>query len=119
MQEQIDARFSENFKQVRREYNVQLARLSAPTGWNFRGRIREEQSDVYWAQRQLQWERFCIEMRDALLTTLQSVFSIIGRLRNEQPILEWTDLPTTKQVDESLRRLLEGGRFDEILKPFL
>lgn len=118
MHEGIEGRFSENVKDVRRKYNIQLARLSAPIGWNFRGLIRDDQSDFHWALRELQWKRACIEVRDELLMTLQSVFSTIGAVRGERPGLEWRDLPTTDQVDDGLRRLSEGARFDEVLKPF-
>lgn len=111
-------RFSENFRDVRREYNSQLARLSAAIGWNFRGRIRDDASDFHLVLRELQWKRACIEIRDEILTTLGSVFRMIGSFRGEQPDLTWSALPTTDQVDDSLRRLNEGARFDEVLKPF-
>jgi hypothetical protein len=118
MHEGLEGKFSDNVKDVRREYNIQLARLSAPIGWNFRGRIRDDQSDFHWALRELQWKRVCIEVRDEVLRTLRSVFRTIAAARGEQPEMEWRDLPTTVQVDDSLRRLAEGARFDEILKPF-
>jgi hypothetical protein len=81
MHEGIEGRFSENFKDVRRKYNIQLARLSAAIGWNFRGRIRDDQSDFHWPLRELQWKRVCIEVRDELLMTLRSVFGTIGAVR--------------------------------------
>jgi hypothetical protein len=110
--------FSENFKVARREYNAQLARLAAPIGWSFRGRIRDDASDFHLVLRELQWKRVCIEIRDEILTTLRSVFRMIGSFRDEQPDLVWSALPTTDQVDDSLRRLTDGARFDEVLKPF-
>ena len=108
----------EDFKQVRRNYQIQLARLSAPIGWNFRGLIREDQSDFHWALRELQWKRVCIEIRDELLKTLSQTFAKMGALRGEHPSMQWRDLATTEQVDHSLHRLLEGARFDEVLEPF-
>jgi hypothetical protein len=118
MHQGIEGKFSETFKDVRREYNAQFARLSATIGWNFRGRIRDETSDFHWALRELQWKRVCIEIRDEILTTLRAAFRMIGHFRDEQPDLTWAALPTTDQVDDSLRRLTEGARFDEVLKPF-
>lgn len=118
MQESAQGRFSESFKDVRRKYNVQLARLAAPIGWNFRGLIRDDQSDFHWAVRELQWKRLSIEIRDELLTTLRSVVKTIGRIHGESVDLEWRDLPTAEQVDDGLRRLSQGARFDEVLEPF-
>jgi hypothetical protein len=120
MNEGLEAggRFSGSVKQVRREYNMQLARLSAPIGWNFRGRIRDDLSDFHSALRELQWKRACIEIRDEILNSLRSVFRLIGSLRGERPDLGWRSLPTIGQVDHSLRQLTDGARFDEVLKPF-
>jgi len=118
MREGAEGGFTESVKEVRRQYNIQLARLSAPIGWNFRGRIREDQSDFHWALRELQWKRVCIEVRDEILSTLRGTFKLIGELVAERPVLDWRDLPTTKQVDDSLQRLGQGARFDELLKAF-
>ena len=118
MREGAEGRFTESVKEVRRQYNIHLARLSAPIGWNFRGRIREDQSDFHWALRELQWKRVCIEVRDEILSTLRGTFKLIGELVAERPVLDWRDLPTTKQVDDSLQRLGQGARFDELLKAF-
>lgn len=118
MREGAEGRFTESVKEVRRQYNVHLARLSAPIGWNLRGRIREDQSDFHWALRELQWKRVCIEVRDEILSTLRRTFKSIGELVAERPVLDWRDLPTTEQVDDSLQRLGQGVRFDELLKAF-
>jgi hypothetical protein len=118
MREGAEGRFTESVKEVRRQYNIHLARLSAPIGWNFRGRIREDQSDFHWALRELQWKRVCIDVRDEILSTLRNTFKSIGELVAERPELEWRDLPTREQVDDGLQRLAQGARFDELLKAF-
>jgi hypothetical protein len=118
MREGAEGRFTESVKEVRRQYNIHLARLSAPIGWNFRGRIREQQSDFHWALRELQWKRVCIDVRDEILSALRGTFKSIGELVDERPLLEWRDLPTREQVDAGLQRLGQGARFDEVLKAF-
>ena len=116
--EAAEGRFTESVKDVRRQYNVHLARLSAPLGWNGRGRIQEESSDFHWVLRELQWRRVCIDVREEILTTLRSVFATIGALKGEHPQLEWRDLPTTDHVEEGFRRIAEGAKFSDVLKPF-
>lgn len=104
---------------VSRYYNVQRARLSAPVGWNGRGLYCDYIADFHWACRQLQWHRFCIEVRDGILTTLNRVFTMIGAWRGESPHLVWQHLPTIEQVDAGESLLMnKGARFDEVLKPF-
>ncbi len=109
----------EDVKPVTRSYRVRRARLSAPIGWNGRGLFRDHIADFHWACRQLQWHRFCIEVRDAILTTLAGVFAMIGAWRGENPRLVWDHLPTVEQVRTGESRLMsKGARFDEVLKPF-
>lgn len=112
-------RVQEDFKAVARWYNVRLARLSAPIGWNGRSLFCDHIADFHWACRQLQWQRFCIEVRDGILTTLARVFRMIGAWRAEKPRLVWEHLPTVKQVRAGESQLMsKGARFDEVLKPF-
>lgn len=115
----IGQKAQEDFKAVTRSYRVRRARLSAPIGWDGRGLFSDHIAGFHGAYRQLQWHRFCIEVRDAILTTLASVFAMIGAWRGENPHLVWEHLPTIKQVRAGESELMgKGTRFDEVLKPF-
>ncbi|OGP83553.1 MAG: hypothetical protein A2Y95_12940 [Deltaproteobacteria bacterium RBG_13_65_10] len=109
----------EDFKAVVLAYNVHRARLSAPLGWNARGLFGDHIADFHWAMRELRWQRFCIEVRDSILTTLGEVFALIGSWRGESPRLIWEHLPTIQQVEEGEKQIMdEGARFEDVLKPF-
>jgi len=109
----------EDFEAVARSYRVCRARLSAPIGWNGRGLFRDHVTDFHWVLRQLRWQRFCINIRDAILTTLAEVFAKVGEWQGESPRLVWEHLPTLEQVQHAESQIMGGGaRFDEVLKPF-
>lgn len=115
----IDQKAQEDVKVVTRSYHVRLARLCAPIGWNGRSLFCDHIADFHRAYRQLHWHRFCIEVRDAILTTLSKVFAMIGSWRGENPRLVWEHLPTVDQVRTGESELMgKGARFDEVLKPF-
>jgi hypothetical protein len=119
MFDSVSGNQQEDFARVKRTYAIQFAMLSAPIGWNGRGLFRDYMADFHFIRRHLQWMRFCIEMRDAILNTLGGLFALIGAWRGENPKLRWGHLPTIQDVRESETKLMGGGtRFDEILKPF-
>jgi len=111
-------RVHEDFKTVNRFYDVHRARLTAPIGWNARGLFRDHITDFHWTCRELQWQRFCIHVRDAILRTIGRLFLKIGSLRGEAPRLQWEHLPTLEQVNEAESRLASGARFEQVLEPF-
>jgi hypothetical protein len=109
----------EDFKVVTRSYNGCRGRLSATIGWNGRGLFQDHIAEFHWVLRQLRWQRFCVEIRDAILTTLAEVFARIGEWRDESPRLVWGHLPTLEQVQHAESQIMGGGtRFSEVLKPF-
>lgn len=115
----MGSKAKEDVKAVTRSYRVRRARLSAPIGWNGRGLFSDHIADFHWACRQLQWHRFCIEVRDAILTTIADTFTMIGEWRREKPRLVWEHLPTIEQVVAGESKLMsKGARFDEVLRPF-
>lgn len=115
----VSGKPAEDFKTVTRSYSIRLARLSAPIGWNGRGLWHDHVAEFHWMCRELQWQRFCIEVRDAILQTLARVFKMIGSWRREQPRLVWDHLPTVEQVQTAESQIMtEGSRFNEVLKPF-
>ena len=111
-------RSGEDPREVRRAYDVQIARVTAPFGWTGRRLFRDYISEFHFALRELRWQRFCIELRDAILTTLCDAFQRIGKLRNESPQLVWNHLPTLEQVDDAERMLRDGTPFNKVLEPF-
>ncbi len=109
----------EDFKSVSRAYALQRARLTAPIGWRARGSYDEYAAAFHLVSRELRWKRFCIEIRDDILTTLGKVFALIGSWREESPRLVWEHLPTIQHVTVGEALLAgNGARFSEVLKPF-
>jgi hypothetical protein len=109
----------EDFRTVNLAHSIQQARLATAIGWNARGLLRDNISDFHWMVRELRWKRFSIEVRDAILSKVSEIFSIIGTWKDEHPRLVTEGLPTLKQVKESEERLMsKGAQFDELLKPF-
>lgn len=119
MHEAAEGALRENAKEVRRNHEIQLGRLAAPIGWNFRGLLRDYESDFHWALRELRWKRTAIEVRDEILAVLSSALTVMGRFRGGRPALSWSDLPNVQQVDDAMNQLLRGARFNELMKPFL
>lgn len=111
---------AEDFNAVRLAYNIHRARLTAPIGWNARGGFRDHVADFHWTTRELRWKRFCIQVRDAILTTVGEVFALIGSWTGEHPRLVWDHLATVQQVEEAEHRIMgTGAPFDDVLKPFM
>ena len=109
----------EDFKAIKLAHSIQRARLTASIGWNARGLLRDHISDFHWMVRELRWKRFCIEVRNEILSTVSEMFSIIGSWKDEHPQLVTELLPTLQQVKDSEDRLMgKGARFDELLEPF-
>lgn len=109
----------EDAKEIIRKHKEAIARLTAPIGWNGRGLMREHVSDSHWALRELRWKRFCIELRDAIFSTLEDAFRRIGKLRDEMPKLTCNGLPTSDDVNRGVASLMgDGGRIDQMLAPF-
>jgi hypothetical protein len=109
----------EEFGSVLRAYAVQRARLTAPIGWTGRGSFHDYITDYHVIVRELQWQRFCVEIRDGILTTLGNVFGLLGSWRDERPRLVWDQLPTIQQVERSEELVTRGsGTFDDVLRPF-
>ncbi len=115
----LEEQQGETFKSVQRRYNVQIAKLTSPIGWNARGLLQNEMASFQWIMRELQWRRFCIELRDEVLERINKCFLAIGKLRGERPILIWEHLPTVKDCQEGVKKIMNGqARFNEVLKPF-
>lgn len=109
----------EDFKTVIRTYAVEEARLTSSIGWNGRRRFHEFTSDHHLFMRELQWNRFCIQIRDHLLAQLERVFAYIGTLTGASPCLIRGALPTVKDVEDREKRFLKPGcRFSDVLAPF-
>jgi hypothetical protein len=112
-------KIAEDFKVVNLAYNIQRARVTASIGWNARGRFSDHIAAFHWTKRELRWKRFCIEVRDVILTTVGEAFALIGSWAGERPRLVWDHLPTVQEVAEGETRIMgTGARFDEVLTPF-
>jgi len=97
-----------------------LAEATRAIGWSARGLLQDCMSDVYRLRRELRFERFKIEMRTAILETLN-----IGLRRTDGKLaglgqIEISGLPTARDVSSAEEQLEAGGTpFGQIINPFL
>lgn len=109
----------EDFAMVARSYSVQRAKMTSPIGWDARGMFREHISDYHLVSRELYWNKFCIALRDEILSTLSQAFSVIGSFVNEQPTLKWNTMPDLSDIKQAEDQLAAGEiDFDEALRLF-
>jgi hypothetical protein len=113
------ARSESERRTTERNYALQWAKLTAPIGWHAHQRYNKHISSYLVPIYELRWQRFCIQVRDAILNTLAEAFTIIGSWVGEKPRLVWDGLPTVAMVDEAEARVAAGEvGFLEAMKPF-
>ena len=109
----------EVFSQVKRSYDIAVARATADFGWNARQLFQEQTTDFHWITRELRWRRFCIGVRDQMVAAIAQVFAQAGKAFGENPRLIINGLPSLADVDEAESKLMAGGtEFCILLKPF-
>ncbi len=89
-------------------------------GWTAHSLFREGKLSYYSAYMQLVFERFKLQLRDALIAKLNEALSTIGQLMNFSSKIEITGLPTSEEIDQAMAELECGKRaFTAIMEPFL
>ncbi len=103
-----------------RTQKLALAQATKLLGWNARGLLQNAILEFYWLHRELLFERFLIELRGEILTSLNEGLVVIGREMNFSGEVVVEGLPTLADVDAAQEALALGARpFKEIIEPFL
>ncbi|HEV2314774.1 MAG TPA: hypothetical protein VGR94_05675 [Candidatus Acidoferrales bacterium] len=97
-----------------------LAEAGKAIGWNARGLFQEDVLEFYSLKRHLLFERFKIELRNSILTTLNHGLKLAGKEMGFSAEIIIEGLPTIDHVEKAESELESGTRpFAEIYKPFL
>lgn len=119
--EMFDARNQQDSSSLdTRSIAIARARATSKIGWTGRGQFSKYISEYHLASRELLWYKFCIHLRNEILTTLSSAFAVVGSLVGESPHLTVKEFPTVAMVRENERKLNAGTlRCVDALQPFL
>lgn len=97
-----------------------LADAGKAIGWNARGLLQDEMLEFYRLRRQLSFELFKINLRAAILATLNEGLALAGMHMEFEAQIIIEGLPTISDVETAQSELDSGTKpFGEILKPFL
>ena len=97
-----------------------LAEAGKAIGWNARGLFQEDVLEFYSLKRHLLFERFKIELRNSILTTLNHGLKLAGKEMGFSAEIIIEGLPTIDHVEKAESELESGTQpFAEIYKPFL
>lgn len=100
-------------------WKVAVAAITKSIGWDARDRAPEGVLGYYTMQRRLRFERFKIQLRDAIMATLNRGLQRAGMRLGFTATLQLEGLPTLADVDTAESRLQTGAApFGEILEPF-
>ncbi len=103
-----------------RTQKLALARATREIGWNGRGLLQEPTSEYYSLHRELSFERFLINLRNEILSTLNEGLASAGHELSFSAQLVIEGLPTLGDVDAAQVALASGSRpFKDIMEPFL
>jgi hypothetical protein len=103
------------------EKSMKLALVEAvkPIGWNARGSFNDCVTSYYWIRLMLTFERFKIELRSALLATLNEGLQRIGLKLGFEAQIKITGLPMRVDVADAIVKLDSGLMpFTEVMKAF-
>jgi len=108
-----------DFKVHERSMHLALLEAVKPIGWNARGSFNDCVLSYYWIHLSLTFEKFKIQLREAMLTTLNSGLQHIGAKIGFNAQIRIDGLPTLADVDAANQNLDSGAMpFTEVMKPF-
>jgi len=85
-----------------------LARETAPIGWSGGGIFRGYQTDYLALERQIRWSKFCIDLRNQMISDLQRAVRRIADVLNCECCLKVEE--TSEYSLEDIRRKLREGK---------
>jgi hypothetical protein len=119
MMEATEKNVPYDFKAHERSMNLALVEAVKPIGWNARGTFNDCVLSYYWIHLSLTFEKFKIQLREAMLTTLNSGLQRIGTKIGFKAHIEIEGLPTLADVNAANQNLNSGAMpFTEIMKTF-
>jgi len=102
-----------------RSMKLALVEAVKPIGWNARGSFNDCVLSYYWIHMSLTFEKFKIQLREAMLTTLNGGLERIGEKIGFKAQIKIDGLPTLADVDTASNNLNSGAMpFTEVMKPF-
>jgi hypothetical protein len=108
-----------NFKEHERSMKLALVEAVRPIGWYARGSYNNFVTSYYWIRLMIKFEKFKIELRHVMLTTLNEALKRIGLKLGFEAQIEITGLPKRVDVTDALRKLDLGEvPFTEVMKAF-
>jgi hypothetical protein len=108
-----------DFKAHERSMKLALVEAVKPIGWNARGSFNDCVLSYYWIHLSLTFEKFKIQLREAMLTTLNSGLQRIGEKIGFKAQIKIDGLPTLADIDAANQNLNSGAMpFTEVMKPF-
>ena len=108
-----------DFKAHERAMKLALADVVRPIGWNARGTFNDCVLSYYWIQKGILFERFKIELRDAILDGVNEVLRRVGRKLGFEAQLRVNGLPTVKDTEEARAKLASGEiAFTDVMDVF-
>jgi hypothetical protein len=108
-----------DFKAHERSMKLALADVVRPIGWTARGTFNESVLSYYQIQMEIRFHEFKIEIREAMLASLNSALSHIGRQMGFEAKLQIHGLPTLDDAQRACQALSSGNiAFTELMKVF-
>lgn len=108
-----------DFQEHQRHLNLALAEVGRSLGWTARGSFNGEVLSYTWIRMQLKFERFKIQLREALLDELNAGLRKVGAAMGFSATIKLDGLPTENSVETALRDLHEGKMaFTEVMREF-
>jgi hypothetical protein len=99
-----------NFKEHHRAEQLALASATRETGWSMGGILGETFLEYYGVWRYLVYNRFAIELRDGILSTLNAAIKRISPNFGPETAMVIKGLPTLEDVEKAFQDLQSGSR---------
>ncbi len=108
-----------DFKAHERAMKLAIVDVVRPIGWNARGTFNDCVLSYYWIQRGILFERFKIELREAILAGVNEVLRRVGGKLGFEAQLKVGGLPTVKDTEEARTKLASGEiAFTDVMDVF-
>jgi hypothetical protein len=108
-----------DLKAHERAKKLAIVDVVRPIGWNVRGEFNDCVVSYYWIQREILFERFKIELREAILAGVNELLRRVGGKLGFEAQLKVDGLPTVKDTEEARTKLASGEiAFTDVMDVF-
>jgi hypothetical protein len=119
MLEAMEKKVPYDFRTHDRSRKLALVEAVKPIGWNARGAFNSCVLSYYWIHLMLRFERFKIQLRNAMLAELNDGLKRVGQKIGFESKITIDGLPTEADVDNAIANLSSGTMaFTDVMKPF-